>query len=653
MKIILNRLSLRNFKGIKEHDIDFNHITNIYGENAAGKTTVFDAFCWLLFGKDSENREKFEIKTLDKHGKTNPKTECEVTGHFAIDGQPVVFRKALVENWVKPKGQIEAVLKGNDTSCFINDVPQKVGVYNAEVDKYCNEGVFKLITNPLYFNSMKWQDQRNILGSIAGNVTNSEVAANNPDFQALVEAITGKTLEGYKTELSAKKRKLKEQLQLIPARIDEVNKSMPEAIDEKAINAEISILESVVENIETQMNDANESYNQAARSQQDLRNHVNAINTQIQSAEFAIKQKFNTDRNDRKIGITNAENELNSIISANSQFSNSKTRIDGRISNLEQQRLTLRKDWEKVNGEIFSFDSSKSICPTCKRELDADKIESQKSHLENNFNTDKQTSLASIANKGVGLSTEIEGLKNELQQLSNGREFDKELATAQSILHELKINDSEANRSEEVAIETAIKNNPEIFTLRAQRTNLQAQIDTAQLSAVDNTELKIQRQQKQRDLDTLKATLNNKEAIDRAHKRIEELEQQEKTQGQELADLERTEFTIAQFTKAKIDLIEGRINGKFKLVTFKMYDKTIEGNDVETCQAMVSGVPYSNANNAAKINAGLDIINALCDHYKTWAPIFIDNRESVNNLIDCESPLVNLIVSFDKKLKIA
>ena len=149
-------------------DIDFNHVTNIYGENAAGKTTVFDAFCWLLFGKDSENREKFEIKTLDENNKTDPKTECEVIGHFMIDGQVLVLRKALVENWVKPKGQAEPVLKGNDTSCFVNDVPVKVTQYNTKISEILNEGIFKLITNPLYFNSLKWQEHAISLHPLPG-----------------------------------------------------------------------------------------------------------------------------------------------------------------------------------------------------------------------------------------------------------------------------------------------------------------------------------------------------------------------------------------------------------------------------------------------------------------------------------------------------
>ena len=57
MKIRISNLKLKNFKGIKDLEIDFNNEnTNIYGKNATGKTTIFDAFKWLFFDKDSKVR---------------------------------------------------------------------------------------------------------------------------------------------------------------------------------------------------------------------------------------------------------------------------------------------------------------------------------------------------------------------------------------------------------------------------------------------------------------------------------------------------------------------------------------------------------------------------------------------------------------------
>jgi len=62
----LNWLKLKNFKGLKEFGIELSEgETTIKGENGTGKTTVFDVYLWLLFGKDSTGRSEFGIRPLD------------------------------------------------------------------------------------------------------------------------------------------------------------------------------------------------------------------------------------------------------------------------------------------------------------------------------------------------------------------------------------------------------------------------------------------------------------------------------------------------------------------------------------------------------------------------------------------------------------
>lgn len=134
--------------------------------------------------------------------------------------------------------------------------------------------------------------------------------------------------------------------------------------------------------------------------------------------------------------------------------------------------------------------------------------------------------------------------------------------------------------------------------------------------------------------------------------RISELEELQKAQAQELARLEKIEFTILEFEKAKDNMLAERINNMFQLVKFKFFTDQIKGDGKITCECTVDGVPYSDLNTAKKVNAGLDIINAICKRYNVGAPIFIDNRESVNELIDTESQIINLVVSKDQQLTI-
>ena len=103
------------------------------------------------------------------------------------------------------------------------------------------------------------------------------------------------------------------------------------------------------------------------------------------------------------------------------------------------------------------------------------------------------------------------------------------------------------------------------------------------------------------------------------------------------------------FRKAQIEHIEERINGMFRVVRWKMFETQINGGEVETCECTIDGVPFSDLNTAGKINAGLDIINAIQQCDGITAPVFIDNRESVTEIADLDGQIVNLIVDENYK----
>lgn len=108
-----------------------------------------------------------------------------------------------------------------------------------------------------------------------------------------------------------------------------------------------------------------------------------------------------------------------------------------------------------------------------------------------------------------------------------------------------------------------------------------------------------------------------------------------------------------EFIRTKVELLEGSINNKFAgSISFKLFNKQINGGLNECCEATVNGVPFSNANTASQINAGLSIVNTLCNHFDVQAPIFIDNAESVNKIGETDSQLIKLIVSLDNTLKV-
>ena len=269
-EIILKRITLLNFKGARELSIDFNQsLTNIFGRNGSGKTTVFDAFTWLLFGKDSQDRKKFDLKTIDNAGIIIPQIPHEVSAVITVNGEEIRLTRRFTEKWVKRAGQTDPVFTGNEEERFYNDVPCSAREYEAKIADICNETVFKFITSPTYFTAQSADAQKAMLSKMAGTISDSEIAAGNEDFEALLKEITGKTLDEYKKEISAKKSRLNAEIAGIPDRIDEKKRDLADEEDWSALESQREQKREERTGIEAQLEEASEAQRAADRKRLD------------------------------------------------------------------------------------------------------------------------------------------------------------------------------------------------------------------------------------------------------------------------------------------------------------------------------------------------------------------------------------------------
>ena len=107
-----------------------------------------------------------------------------------------------------------------------------------------------------------------------------------------------------------------------------------------------------------------------------------------------------------------------------------------------------------------------------------------------------------------------------------------------------------------------------------------------------------------------------------------------------------------QLTQAIIEDLETRVNHLFTNVQFRMFKRLLNGNLEPICECTMHGTPYQDLSNSEKINAGIDIINAICRYNDIYAPMFVDNAESINDVTPTQSQQILLIVSRDKQLTI-
>ena len=640
MRINILNMNLRNFKGVRNLNIEFGQITNITGDNATGKTTLFDAFTWLLFGKNSEDAKDFNIKTLDAFNQPIHKLSHEVEAVLSVDGREMKFRRCYAEKWTKKRGSAIEEFTGHETTYYVDDVPLSQKEFQSRVDFMMNEAIAKMITNPLYFNQLKWQERRSVLEAMAGKISDADIVGNNEAFAKLIAEIGNESLVNFKKKIAAQKAKIKETLDLIPARIDEAQRSKPEVYDYIGIRNAISGVEAEIKGIDEAIENKSKALELEYRKIQDAQKELNELHSELNNAQ-AENQRGKQDKINELGGlIRDAESKLDV---AKREINTLQSQITGHKAAVERLHIhntSLRNDWANENAKTLTIDEHALNCPTCKQALPEEQRTNTVETLTKNFNEAKARKLNEINAQGTANKEEISSREKQITELETKvAELQSSVNQQESLLPGLKSNLTKIQEATVVDSERVI----------AAKAKIEAFV-MPEAPVIDNEELKQKKTQLQNDLKELNAKLATEDQIKRIDERIHELETQERTQANELAELEKKEFTIAQFSKAKIETIESRINGKFKLVKFKMFEQQINGGESEACECIVNGVPYSDVNTAGKIAAGIDIINALTQHYKVSAPIWIDNRESIVRLPECNSQIINLIVSPGAKL---
>lgn len=642
MEIKILNLKLRNFKGVKELEINFDcKNTNICGANATGKTTVFDAFKWLFFDKDSNDRKDFNIKTLDSNNNPIHFLEHEVEATLIIDGIDTTFKKVLQEKWVKKRGQTEQEFSGHETNYWIDEVPVKKKDYEEKINSLIPESLFKLITDPSYFNNqLKWTERRELLINISGaNISDDEILDSKEEFKILKNNLDGRSIDDYKKVVQAKIKDLNKQKETIPVRIDELTNTLitEHEIDYEKIEKEKAEYNQQLQAIELEMTDVQ------AKAKENMRIADQLAAAKKELSDFKLKketeysQKYSSD-------LINLQNEKRVIESKIRYRQDEDSDRLLKIQQDQKRKAELYKKWDDVSNMKLEFDPNSFICPTCKREYETDKIEEMKKQFENNLNAHKKSEQDAINKEGQAINLRLdentkarEQIQQELPELNNNLD---EITNRIAELEKAKENDTSFDITSLPEYNNKIS---EIEKLEEKVKNL----TNGDISYLQNRKLEISEE-----INKLNKILNEREIQEKTKERITELQNEEENISKKIQELEGEQYALEEFTKTKVELLENAINSKFEIVRFRLFDTQINGGLVECCDTLVNGVPYADVNNAHKILAGLDIINTLIKFYNTSAPIFIDNRESINEIYKIDTQIISLIVTTDSKLRI-
>lgn len=647
MIVKLKKLTLKNFKGIKEKEVIFSDKTNISGDNATGKTTIFDAYSWLLWGKDSLSRKDYEIKPYDENNNVIHNLESSVEGIFDIDGKETTFTRVFKEVWTKKRGSNNETFTGHTTDFFINEVPKKKKEYEERISEFVSEDEFNLLSNPKYFNEiLDKKERRKILLSLVDKVEFSNLVEVNPDFKDL--DLENYSLDELKAMAKSTCKKINDKLKEIPARIDELEatkiKDDFEELENKLIKIkdQIKVLDEKLAGTNNISEEIDEKYKIIA----DLKEKKSEL-----LSEFEEKKRLKTREYEDRI------NELNSKISViefeidNSQSSIERFKTDKMNDVLKKDQIefklnTTRKEYLEVYNK--KFDGSLN-CPTCGKEFDPEK----KEEIIKHFNLDKSKKIEALSKEGEALNKELKEIKDRKQRI------DQEITTLEKTIEKLNKSQEENKKNIDLCKKmidgvSQVKINPtdesEIKDIENEISKVEDEISN--MGKVDNSEILKQKEDLNKELEDINSKVSLKGLNEQLDSKISQYMEEEKKLSKEYEEKQRILYLCEEYTKTYTEMVSEKINNLFSYVEFKLFDTQINGGIQETAEATYKGVPYGSLNSAAQINAGLDVINSLSKYYKKEIPIFVDNAESVNELAETNSQLITLSVSKFKNIRV-
>ena len=643
-KILINTITYENFKGLSSYTLNLagkNAIVS--GRNALGKTTLFDGFYWLLFGKDSTENAKFDVKPVDSDGLEILGKEPVVEAVLLIDGNEVTLRRELRETWSTVRGRVEAERKSDTTKYYINGVPCKTQKeYQEFIGTIIDENIFKMLTNPFAFNGLHWKEKRDILMSLVLDVSDDDVIASNEALADLGHLLTNHTADDQKAIVKAKLKELKKDIDGMTVRLDEAERAIPNTgdLNESELKGSLQRLNKKLDKLkEEQIQIENGGATVQLQSKLDeIQHEMNALKIkQAQSNHLAVSNLKNA-LNDSRDSARTVERNLDQVI----------YKLHDK-ENLLQKKANQRKELlDNYRTKMDqTFDEHRSSCAMCGQELPADQVEKMKEE----FNLKKANEIEGILSSGKEIKSEIDATAVEIEELKKERE--EILPVIENMRNRIDELEKEIS-CVDVTNQTDFSELPEYQRLVDDSLALRSKIYNDKESKAELIQDSVNKQKEVTfEISQVNELLSKISVAVQQRNRLEELKKKHVDLVNTYNEFQGYEYLLEEYTRTRVKLMEEQINAKFKYAQFKLFNLQKNGGVEEVCEATYKGVAFSrNLNNAARINVGLDIINTLSDAYNVLAPIFVDNAESVNNLISTKSQIISLVVSNDTELKL-
>lgn len=629
----IKSLKLTNFQGMKDFTLNADYKNcEIRGTNSVGKTTIYNSFCFLLYGLDS-NGKTFLPKPVNESGEPRHDVASSVEAIFTLENNDeITLKKTFKENWVKRRNGPKKTFIGHSTSHWINLVPLTETLYKKRLAEIAPEQVFKLLTNVRYFSeTLPWQERRQILLDICGDISSNDIIKADPALSRVPEILGDKTLDDQKKIMTSQKTSLNKELEALPIRIDEAEKILPDVA-----GLDLSVLEKNLSTLTEQIKSKNE---EAARisSGGEMAEQIKKQRT-LESEILDLKNKALEKQNEAEEKQRKKRSELAvkeaSILKA---WNKTQLEINQKIleNNAAEQTLSkLRVSWDMYNAQIF--DKAETVCPTCGQDYPPE----QAQKIKETFHEKKAANLTAITQEGKNINVEIEKRKR-LNMIDHDT-----MIMLQSEIDTLK---KRKNKLQPQDTPASVKQTKKQKALDEKLINIKTGIEILKSDKFGT--LKEVRDE----IDTLaekKSLVVASQQIMQGHQkgllRIKDLTNQQRLVAGQYEKIEADLFVLEKFIRAKASALEKEVNSFFERAEFRLFNILVNGSLESCCTVCYKGIGWDNGLNfSSKIQTGIDIINTLSKHFGLTMPLFIDSAESIIELIPTECQIIKLIVDKD------
>lgn len=666
-KILIDKICLRYFKGVENKEIVLgDNINVVKGRNGIGKSTIADAISWVLFGTNQAGATKFGIKTKDKDGREIEDVAHSVEISLSVqDEQEGMMCYVLTRSLTETRKDDGSVT--NNYTYKVDGEVETAGDFKKVVDAICPEEVFRLCSSPYSFTQMDWSEQRKRLNEMFGVPSVEDVTGGDKKYDAIKELLEKDDVDKILKHLNYKRKEVQKNLDEVPVRLEALKNVLPKAEDWAAV--EKLILEKRKEITETRKN-------------------LNTIDNG--GADFIRKYQnistLNLDHKRKRIMEESAQRRLGEIIKANAEaktackkavaeaeqniedlkqklksFDVALEKCDARMNELDAEKADGKEKWKLIKARKWEWNEDDAFCPTCKQALPEDQVQKIMEESKKTFLNNQASDLKKLGDDAARIKEEVKKCEENTEYFKTEQKTTQaQLGEAETALEEArKAYEEQAKKEEEkVSVETLLAEKPEYKQVcdRIKKIEAEQEKPADEGMSEEDKKLKADVEKKLKDLESEREVLASRLAVkaqwEKVNAQIVGL-QEERTQWKEQIDaLDEKIKAASDFQKRSCEVLEENVNRRFKLVRWKMFRRQLDGTDKPWCECSVDGVPYSDLNTAAKINAGLDITNTLKRHYGVDVPCVIDNAETVQEPLYEGGQQIRLTVTDDEDIVI-